>query len=90
MPFIFSPVTTASNYFTNAFELTHDRLPTQEEIDKHDDLCARSFPLKRLASVEDSAHMLVFLASKKADFVTGVCVPVDGGYACSSYTPPPK
>ncbi|GAA1428057.1 glucose 1-dehydrogenase [Microlunatus lacustris] len=37
-------------------------------------------PLARLASCEDVAAAVVFLASDEADFITGVCLPVDGGY----------
>ncbi len=37
-------------------------------------------PLARLAGCHDVAAAAVFLASDEADFVTGVCLPVDGGY----------
>ncbi|MFD1051635.1 SDR family oxidoreductase, partial [Kibdelosporangium lantanae] len=36
-------------------------------------------PLRRLASVEDVAATVVFLASDAAAHITGVSVPVDGG-----------
>jgi NAD(P)-dependent dehydrogenase (short-subunit alcohol dehydrogenase family) len=34
----------------------------------------------RLARPEEIAHAALFLASDEASFVTGVCLPVDGGY----------
>ncbi len=37
-------------------------------------------PLARMASCDDVASAALFLASDEADFVTGVCLPVDGGY----------
>ena len=37
-------------------------------------------PLARMATCADVAAAAVFLASDEADFVTGVCLPVDGGY----------
>lgn len=43
----------------------------------------RSTPLARLASPEDVAAVVRFLASDAADFVTGVCLPVDGGYSAA-------
>ncbi|MET8853990.1 SDR family oxidoreductase [Amycolatopsis sp. NPDC004625] len=36
-------------------------------------------PLRRLASVEDVAGLVVFLASERAAHLTGTSVPVDGG-----------
>jgi NAD(P)-dependent dehydrogenase (short-subunit alcohol dehydrogenase family) len=36
-------------------------------------------PLRRMASVEDVAGMVLFLASERAAHVTGTSVPVDGG-----------
>ena len=40
-------------------------------------------PLRRLASPEDVAGPVLFLASAAAQFVTGVVLPVDGGYLIS-------
>jgi NAD(P)-dependent dehydrogenase (short-subunit alcohol dehydrogenase family) len=37
-------------------------------------------PMGRLARPEEIAHAALFLASDEASFVTGVCLPVDGGY----------
>ncbi len=38
------------------------------------------YPLGRLGLVEDIAASVAFLASKEADWITGVVLPVDGGY----------
>ena len=37
-------------------------------------------PLGRFAKPEEIAHAILFLASDEASFVTGVSLPVDGGY----------
>jgi cyclopentanol dehydrogenase len=40
-------------------------------------------PMGRLATVEDVARAVLFLASKDAAFITGVSLPVDGGLTAS-------
>jgi len=37
-------------------------------------------PMKRLAQPEEVAHVVVFLASEAASYMTGAIVPVDAGY----------
>ncbi|UCG54319.1 MAG: SDR family oxidoreductase, partial [Dehalococcoidia bacterium] len=37
-------------------------------------------PLKRLAQPEEIAHLVVFLASDRASYITGTTIQVDGGY----------
>ena len=37
-------------------------------------------PLRRLDTSEDIAHMAAFLASERADFITGQVLTVDGGF----------
>jgi NAD(P)-dependent dehydrogenase (short-subunit alcohol dehydrogenase family) len=38
-------------------------------------------PLGRIAQASEIADAVVFLASDKSSFVTGVALPVDGGYS---------
>lgn len=40
----------------------------------------RQHPIGRLGEPEEVAHAIVFLASDEASFITGVILPVDGGY----------
>ena len=37
-------------------------------------------PMGRLAKPEEIANAALFLSSDEASFITGVCLPVDGGY----------
>jgi A-factor type gamma-butyrolactone 1'-reductase (1S-forming) len=41
---------------------------------------AELHPLKRLGSTTEVADAVVFLCSKQASFITGACLPVDGGW----------
>jgi 3-oxoacyl-[acyl-carrier protein] reductase len=41
-------------------------------------LAVKSIPLGRLCTAEEVAHMVTFLASDKATFVTGACITMDG------------
>jgi 3-oxoacyl-[acyl-carrier protein] reductase len=47
-----------------------------EEFVKRD---VESIPIGRMGQPEEVAHMVLFLASERASYVTGVTVPVDGG-----------
>jgi NAD(P)-dependent dehydrogenase (short-subunit alcohol dehydrogenase family) len=40
-------------------------------------------PMGRMGTAWDIANAAVFLASDEAQFVTGVCLPVDGGQSCA-------
>lgn len=44
---------------------------------------ARMVPLGRMGSAWDIAEAALFLASDQAQFITGVCLPVDGGQSCA-------
>ena len=41
-------------------------------------------PLGKMGTAHDVANAAVFLASDEAQFITGVCLPVDGGQTCST------
>jgi 2-deoxy-D-gluconate 3-dehydrogenase len=51
--------------------------------DLHDKVIART-PAGRWGEPDDIAGAAVFLSSKASDFVTGVALPVDGGYAAQA------
>jgi len=53
--------------------------PLQEDAARSDTIIART-PLGRWAEPDDIAGAAVFLCSQAARFVTGVVLPVDGGY----------
>jgi NAD(P)-dependent dehydrogenase (short-subunit alcohol dehydrogenase family) len=40
-------------------------------------------PMGRMGTARDVANAAVFLASDEARFITGVCLPVDGGQSCA-------
>ncbi|MFB6578795.1 SDR family NAD(P)-dependent oxidoreductase [Streptomyces sp. NPDC056402] len=46
-------------------------------------------PLGRIARAEEIADAVVWLSSDKASFVTGIALPVDGGYTVPSTGPAP-
>jgi NAD(P)-dependent dehydrogenase (short-subunit alcohol dehydrogenase family) len=41
----------------------------------------KNTPLRRFGSAEDVAEAVCFLASERADFITGQTLVVDGGYS---------
>ena len=43
----------------------------------------RGIPLRRLTEPSDVAAAAAFLASDEAEFLTGVCLPIDGGRSIS-------
>ncbi|HEY8566206.1 MAG TPA: glucose 1-dehydrogenase [Beijerinckiaceae bacterium] len=48
---------------------------------------ARAVPMGRMGTAWDVANAAVFLASDEAAFITGVCLPVDGGQTCAAPSP---
>jgi NAD(P)-dependent dehydrogenase (short-subunit alcohol dehydrogenase family) len=55
------------------------RADPSREADAKRDVIADT-PFRRLGSPAEIANAIVFLASDEASFITGVCLPVDGGY----------
>ncbi|MCD7839910.1 MAG: SDR family oxidoreductase [Erysipelotrichaceae bacterium] len=53
-----------------------DAIPNQEDLA----IAAKLHPMQRMGYPEEVANACVFLASDKASFITGVTLPVDGGY----------
>jgi NAD(P)-dependent dehydrogenase (short-subunit alcohol dehydrogenase family) len=47
--------------------------------DKNKSALVSTVPLKRLAAPEEIAHVIVFVASANASYMTGASIPVDGG-----------
>jgi meso-butanediol dehydrogenase/(S,S)-butanediol dehydrogenase/diacetyl reductase len=52
---------------------------TPEAYDKLLEARAKEFPLQRVGEPEDVSSMLSYLISDKASWITGLCLPVDGG-----------
>ena len=59
-------------------DLTNGAIQQMPEL--HDRVLQRT-PQGRWGEPEDLAGTAVFLASKASDFVTGMALPVDGGYS---------
>ena len=56
--------------------------PIREDKNRNRAIIERT-PMKRWGKPEDVAGAAVFLCSPGASFITGVILPVDGGYLCS-------
>ncbi len=54
----------------------------KEEIENS---IAENIPMKRVGEAEDLAGLITFLASEKADYMTGLAIQVDGGSARTFY-----
>lgn len=70
-----------------ATPLTHTRL---EENPWFRRMMIEGCPLGRPGTPEDVAAAAVFLASPAAAFVSGVVLPVDGGWSSAKYLPDPE
>jgi NAD(P)-dependent dehydrogenase (short-subunit alcohol dehydrogenase family) len=64
--------------------LIHKQISGQYE-NKDDMIRARhaASPMGRMGDAWDVAHAALFLASDEAKYITGVCLPVDGGKSCA-------
>ena len=71
-----NPVAADTGFMKTALGL--DELPQQNR-----DALIRGIPLRRLTEPEDVAAAAAFLASDEAGFLTGVCLPIDGGRSIS-------
>ena len=54
----------------------------KEDIEKN---IAQGIPMKRVGEAEDLSGLITFLASEKANYMTGLAVQVDGGSARTFY-----
>ena len=52
---------------------------SSEIVEEAKKLWAAKHPLGQVASPEEVARAILFLASEEASFITGVALPVDGG-----------
>lgn len=59
--------------------------PMVERISLDEEVCkrARWLPIGRLGTPEEAAQAALFLASSESSFITGACLPVDGGFAAA-------
>lgn len=57
--------------------MTEDYFDNQEFIEA----VKKIYPSNRWGQPEEVANMVLFLASWKSDFISGVCIPIDGGFS---------
>ena len=55
---------------------------TKDEIEA---IIASNIPMKRVGEAEDLSGLITFLASEKANYMTGLAIQVDGGSARTFY-----
>ena len=60
--------------------MMENTVPEGEDVDAVMAMHAEVHPMKRLVTVEDVALSILYLASDESAIVTGVALPVDGGY----------
>ncbi len=53
---------------------------TEDMVQARDAAC----PMGRMGTGWEVANAALFLASDEASYITGVCLPVDGGLSCRS------
>ena len=76
----------------NAVAPWYIRTPLAEPVLKRADYLAAVVartPLGRVGEPEEIARAVAFLAMEAASYITGTCLPVDGGFMASGFTPPP-
>jgi len=76
----------------NAIAPWYIRTPLASEVLRRSDYLASVIartPLARVGEPEEVAAAVAFLCMSGASYITGVCIPVDGGFLASGFTPPP-
>lgn len=64
--------------------LIYSQIATQfESLDEMRRTRSAASPMGRMGDAWDVAHAALFLASDEARYITGVCLPVDGGKTCA-------
>jgi NAD(P)-dependent dehydrogenase (short-subunit alcohol dehydrogenase family) len=56
---------------------------TTEEVEKWIVNIAKTYPMKKVCSVEEIANVALFLASEDSSYINGTCITVDGGRSIS-------
>ncbi|XP_046574230.1 uncharacterized oxidoreductase MexAM1_META1p0182-like [Haliotis rubra] len=59
-------------------------VPKKEISDEIERVIVKATPIGRAATAEEIGHIVAFLASEKAAFVTGECFRADGGYTMTT------
>jgi len=60
---------------------------TFTSVENSEELFKRAYPLHYIAEAVEVANVVVFLASRKCDFMTGVNIPIDGGITAHTGQP---
>ncbi|XP_046548620.1 uncharacterized oxidoreductase MexAM1_META1p0182-like isoform X1 [Haliotis rubra] len=60
------------------------RLLSKEDLAKMESAVTKETPVGRAGTAEEIGHIVAFLASEKAAFVTGECFRADGGYTMTT------
>lgn len=53
---------------------------SDEQVDKLKEFARKTYPIRRVGSVDDTSKAIAFLPSDAASFITGTLLPIDGGY----------
>ncbi|MFP3130848.1 MAG: SDR family oxidoreductase [Nitrososphaeria archaeon] len=67
-------------------EVGNDKVKIDEKIREW----GRLYPMQRVAEPDEVADLAVFLASERARYITGICIPFDGGLSIVLYESVPE